>query len=60
MYAFIKAFIHGEAFVFPVYGVTQAAHLAHDGVARLFFPFPGFFNKFFAAHFFAAGLAFLG
>ncbi len=54
---FVEAIVHGESFCIPVDAVTQAAHLTHNGVAGFLFPLPGFFNKFFSAQFFAAGLA---
>ena len=54
LYSAGEAFVHGEAFAFPVDGVAQAAHLLGDGVARLFLPFPDFFNKLFSAQFFSA------
>ena len=54
LYGTGEALVHGEAFAFPVDGVAQTAHLLGDGVARLFLPFPDFFNKLFSAQFFSA------
>jgi hypothetical protein len=41
--------VHREVFAVPVGGGAQAAHLAGDGVARLFLPLPDFLDEFFAA-----------
>ena len=40
--------VHREVFTAPVSRRTHAAHLAGDGGTRVFFPFPDFFQKFFA------------
>src|SRR5690554_3536636 len=49
LYGFVKAVVHGEAFVAPVHGVAQAAHLAGDGTAGVFFPVPDALDEFFPA-----------
>ncbi len=48
--------VHREVFAAPVGRGAQAAHLAGDGGAGLFFPFPHFFDEFFAAQVMARNL----
>ena len=60
LYRCIEALVHGEAFGFPVHRVTQTAHLTHNGIARLLFPLPGLFDKFFTAQCFTTGLPLSG
>ena len=44
-----QTLIHGEALAAPVAGRAESTHLPGNGVARLLFPFPDFFDEFFAA-----------
>jgi len=52
-----QAFIHGEAFAFPIAGTAQALELIDDDAAIFFLPFPDAGNEFFASQI-VAGQAF--
>ena len=45
LYRTVETGIHGETFGWPVYGVAQTTHLAGDGAAGLFLPFPDLLDK---------------
>ena len=56
----IEAVVHGEAFVVPVHGVAQAAHLTGDGAARLLLPLPDTIDECFPSQVVAGLTLFIG
>ena len=53
-----EAFVHGEAFSFPVAGNAETPKLGHDTVMVFILPCPGVFQKFLTADFFLGSAVF--